>query len=464
MTGNHARKIEYLKKKASRISIREGAAYGLFDGFGLRYITPYALLLGMSNTLIGILISLPQMLGTLIQLLTLKFLEKGIHRRTIAWVGTSLQTLMWFPIIFLGWLHFNYNLNNMVISAGLMVFYSLMVIFGGIVGPAWSSWMGDIIPRQIGTYFGLRNRVVGFTTILAMLSAGLILQHFNRLGQPFMGFAIIFLIAFTGRALSSALLKRQYEPEFHPQKEYYFTIWQFIRKIPQSNFGKFVTYVALMQFAVYISSPFFAVFILEDLHFNYFQFTLITMTMPFVNMLLMPAWGRFADRFGNLRVVRLTGFCLPIIPALWVLAVFFIDRPVLAVLYLILVETLSGFAWAGFNLTTVNFIYDAVTRQRMAICVAYYNIFNGIGMFLGGLIGGLIADLPFQFHRFSALALVLMLSALIRLLVSAVMLPLIREVREVDHFDIKEARKRLAMLSPVDILRVLSLKLGNPRH
>ena len=59
MTGNHARKIEYLKKKASRISIREGAAYGLFDGFGLRYITPYALLLGMSNTLIGILISLP---------------------------------------------------------------------------------------------------------------------------------------------------------------------------------------------------------------------------------------------------------------------------------------------------------------------------------------------------------------------------------------------------------------------
>ena len=41
---------------------------------------------------------------------------------------------------------------------------------------------------------------------------------------------------------------------------------------------------------------------------------------------------------------------------------------------------------------------------------------------------------------------------------------LIREVREVDHFDIKEARKRLAMLSPVDILRVLSLKLGNPRN
>jgi hypothetical protein len=36
MTGNHARKNEYLKKKASRISIREGRRFGLFDGFGLR--------------------------------------------------------------------------------------------------------------------------------------------------------------------------------------------------------------------------------------------------------------------------------------------------------------------------------------------------------------------------------------------------------------------------------------------
>jgi len=64
----------------------------LFDGFGLRYITPYALLLGMSNALIGILISLPQMLGTSVQLLTLKLLDKGVHRKTISWIGTFLQT------------------------------------------------------------------------------------------------------------------------------------------------------------------------------------------------------------------------------------------------------------------------------------------------------------------------------------------------------------------------------------
>jgi hypothetical protein len=85
-------------------------------------------------------------------------------------------------------------------------------------------------------------------------------------------------------------------------------------------------------------------------------------------------------------------------------------------------------------------------------------------IFLCGLIGGQIADLPFHFHRFSALALVLLVSAVVRLLVAAGMLPLIREVREVEHFGIKEARERMTMFSAVDILRILSMKSGNPRR
>jgi MFS family permease len=154
---------------------------------------------------------------------------------------------MWFPIILLGWCIFG-NLPPDWF-AGFDGFLQLMVIFGGIVGPAWSSWMGDIIPRQIGTYFGVRNRVVGFTTICAMLGAGLILQYFNGIERPFSGFVIIFLIAFIGRLISSILLKRQYD-RLHPQKNIISRL-QFIHRIPQSNFGKFVAFVAPDAFALF---------------------------------------------------------------------------------------------------------------------------------------------------------------------------------------------------------------------
>jgi len=454
---------EALKHKARLISIREGAAFGVFDGCGLRYITPYALLLGLPNALIGPLITLPQMIGNLSQLITLKLLEKGFRRRTLAFTGTLLQTLMWIPLLVLGFTYFQWGVSLDWVAINLILFYSLMIVFGSAVGPAWSSWMGDILPQQVGEYFGWRNRIIGSVTIAAILGAGSLLQICSHAGHSFRGFVMIFLLAFAGRLYSAFLLKRQYEPVFQPQKEYYFTIWQFIRKIPQSNFGKFVVYVSLMWLGVGISAPFFAVYMLKDLHFNYMQFTLVTMTMPFVSMLLMPAWGKFADRYGNLKVVRISGFMIPALPLLWALSGFFRSYPVIAVAYLILVEVLSGFTWAGFNLASSNFIYDAVTRQRVAICVAYYNIFNGIGLFLGGLIGGQIAALTWHYREFSALVLVLLVSTMVRLLAALTMLPLIREVRDVARFGIRDARQKLAMFSALDLLRVITVKSPRPR-
>jgi hypothetical protein len=102
-----------------------------------------------------------------------------------------------------------------------MVFYSLMVIFGGIVGPSLEFLDGETSSRAksgLILAFAIGCRI---TTILAMLSAGLILQHFNRLGNP-LRVCDHFFDCFYGTRLSSALLKRQFEPEFLPQKEYLF--------------------------------------------------------------------------------------------------------------------------------------------------------------------------------------------------------------------------------------------------
>ena len=461
-TGN--RHAERLKQKARRISIREGGAFGIFDGFGLRYIIPYALLLQVSNAMIGILVTVPQLIGNFAQLLTLQLLARGYQRKTIASRSVLLQTSMWLPIVLLGVGYFGYGIQTGWIPWALVLFYSLMMIFGTSLGPAWSSWMGDIIPKEIGSYFGRRNRVVNLASISSMLLAGLILQSLARQARPFAGFVIIFSVAFLGRLVSGLLLRRQYEPQFVAQNEYFFTLGQFIRKIPQSNFGKFVTYVALMQLTTYISAPFFPVYMLRDLGFDYLHFTLVTMTLPFVSMLLMPAWGRFSDTYGNLKTVRICGLIIPFIPLLWSATAFFAGHRTLVLFYLFAVETLSGFAWAGFTLASTNFIYEAVTRQRMAICVAYFNIFSGTGIFIGGLAGGQLASLPNHFNLFSNLILVLLISAGLRLLVSVILLPLIREVRDVPDFGMQEARQRLAVLSAVELLRYLSLRSLNPRR
>lgn len=453
---------EKLKQKARIISVKEGAAYGVFDGFGLRYITPYALLLGAKNSHIGFLSSIPQLFGNISQLYTLRLMEKGFRRKHIAFVGVLIQALLWFPIIALGILHFFFGAHIHFLPTLLIIFYSLLIISGTLVNPAWSSWMSDIIPKEFGGYFGSRNRVVGIVTLVSMLTAGFVLEYFKKLSVPVFGFIILFLIAFMARSTSSFLLKRQYEPAFRPKKEYYFTIWQFMRKIPESNFGKFVAYAALINLTTSIASPFFAVYMLKDLRFSYVQFTIISIIVPFSTLIFMPAWGRFTDTYGNLKTLHICGYLVPIIPLLWCVSPLFHHHIVVLMMYLIIIESFSGIAWAGFILASGNFVYDAVTKQRVAICVAYFNIFNGFGVFVGASIGGLIASAPFQLFGVSVFILVFIISGIARLGVSSLMLPLIKEVRDVRYFGIKEVKEKLSMLSPNDVLRYFSMRNKNP--
>ena len=159
----------------------------------------------------------------------------------------------------------------------------------------------------------------------------------------------------------------------------------------------------------------------------------------------MPAWGKFADKYGNKKVLQLTGFFLPIVPLFWFATIFI--QPSLLVGYLFLIEAVTGVVWAGFNLAAGNFIYDAVSRQRIAICVSYFNIIAGIGVLLGSSLGGLISSLKFSFFGLSPILFVILLSAIVRFLVYILMGSKFQEVREVQPLGIKQAGEKIRHLS-----------------
>jgi hypothetical protein len=98
--------------------------------------------------------------------------------------------------------------------------------------------------------------------------------------------------------------------------------------------------------------------------------------------------------------------------------------------YLIPVQILSGFAWAGFNLASANFLYDASAPENRTRCIALFNAMNGGTICLGSLLGGYLAlHLP-PVLGYSLLTLFLV-SGLLRGLVAATLLRCISEVRRV---------------------------------
>lgn len=409
------------KKRTMGLSVKEGGAFSVMAGAGDAYIAPFALSVGANNLLIGLISSLPALFSPIAQIIGARMMENHSRKKIMA-VGTALQALMWLPIIALGLMHW-YGFSTAVPTI-LIITYTIYSIFGATGGPAWFSLLGDIVPARIrGKYFGKRNKVCTAVMITATVLAAFVLDYFKTKGLVLLGFSVLFFIAFIARAISAYLLNRYYDPPFKLEEGYYFSFWQFVKKAPTNNFGKFAIYTGMLYFTVLMAGPFFTVYMLKHLHFSYTTLMFVNISAPVFTLIFSPVLGKFADKYGNRELLKFGGIIIPSLPLFWL----FSGNP----WYLAFVpQLISGLGWAAFNLAASNFIYDTVTPQRRGICLTYFNIFINAGTFLGAAVGGIIATYaPIRFM--DNLLFIFLLSGILRGLASIIMLPKIKEVREV---------------------------------
>ena len=395
--------------KSLRSSFLDGTFFSVMFGFGDTYLNAYAIALKASSFQIGLLSSLPGLLSALIQIKTPEWTEKVGRSRMINW-GIFVQAGMWLPIILLPFF-FPHSAVPWLIA---MV--TLYLLCGALTGPAWGSIMSQYLPRKSrGKYFSWRSRIHGAITLAATFAAGYILTLFPR--QGITGFAVIFFVAMISRFISWYYLTKMYEPRLCAKPGASFTL-------RESNFVKFVFFIAATSFSVYLAAPFFAVYLLRELKFDYLSFTFITMVPTLATLATLGSWGRHTDRVGSIKVLQLTSLMIPLLPILWI----FSDEK----WYLVLIQALSGFAWAGFNLAASNFIYDAVSEEKRVRCISYFNLINGLGTFAGALLGGYLATrLPALYG--SVFFSVFLLSGICRMLARVLLLPSLKEVKAVEN-------------------------------
>jgi len=409
---------EDIIKKSLKNSIAEGSSYAVMDGLGNAYISPFAIAMKASNAEISALTSVPNLIAPFFQLKTASVLERVKSRKKIILMNVLMHAFLWLPMLFIPF--FFLDKGPLI----LIMVFSLSAIVSSFINPIWMSWIGDIVPENArGKYFGKRSEIVGFIGLVAMLLAGFFLDIFSK-EQVFIGFAILFGLAIIARLISAYFFQKIYEPKFVMKKKSEFSFLDFIKRMKESNFGRYTLYMMLINLVVMIASPFFTVYLLKELQLSYTWYTLVTIVSAVASLLSMPFWGRLTDRFGNVKVMKVTGMLVPFVPVLWLFST--------NVYYLMMIQIFTGFAWAGFSLSTGNFIFDVVSREKRAICVSYLNIFIGIGIFIGATLGGyLTTNLTISFMNIFLFAF--LVSAVLRLVVSASFLPMIKEVRTVDE-------------------------------
>jgi MFS family permease len=177
-----------------------------------------------------------------------------------------------------------------------------------------------------------------------------------------------------------------------------------------------------MNFAVNITGPYFTLYQLRELGMGYFTFVVLEAVSAVATLFAVTHWGQAADRVGNRKILLLTSLLIPFIPLLWI--------PSSNLFYLGVVQSFGGLAWAGFNLCSVNYLFDATHQRNRVRYLSYFNAGMGLTAGMGALSGGYLLHLLPSLHRSPILCLFL-ISGLLRLTVSLVFMPRVKEARKV---------------------------------
>ena len=192
-------------KKSLKYSIYDGVAFAIMDGMTSSFLTPFAVALNASVSLIAALTYVPQLVGAFIQLFAASVVEIVKDRRKIIVMSSLINAVLWIPLLLIPYATPNQKYL-------LILYVSIQALVSQLSNPIWNSLMGDIVPKyERGRFFGQRNKAVQAASFFAALAAGLILNYFSP-SNPFFGFAILFAIAFFGRIFSSAFRAMMHNP------------------------------------------------------------------------------------------------------------------------------------------------------------------------------------------------------------------------------------------------------------
>lgn len=404
-------------RESLRYSWKEGVAAQVSISAFDYFLIPYALFLGASTQQIGLLVAIPNFLSSVSMAFAVRAVAIAGTRHKLLSYASGLQAALLIPVIVLPFLPASITVKIFI----LIFLFSGFRMLGSLIGPSWGSLMSEYLPEgQRVQYLGWRSRMVAISGIVSTAFWGTLLYLLEFVSQS-VGFVAIFTGVVVTRFISFYLMSRMVDLPHEKNHAVPFSFAVFRERLRISNFAKFIYFVTTMTFATQLAAPYFSVYMLKHLKFDYLTYTAVQLASAIAGLIAFPLWGRNADIVGNAKILKSTAFIIPVLPLLWIFA----RDP----FTLILIELFSGFVWSGFGLCTSNFIYDAVAPEKRVRYLSYFNLINGGAAFAGASLGGYLGERLPSLFGYSLLTL-FAISAVLRFGASLFLSHKFQEVRE----------------------------------
>lgn len=378
--------------------VQHGLKYLLVDGIasqlmtsltGGAFLVAYALLLGASNTVIGIIASIAP-LTQILQIPAIYLIEITRRRKLLAVVAAICSRAFWFLIAALPWLA-GPNGSPMSIPL-LMLCLTLYSAFGTIQSCAFNSWKRDIVPEAImGRYLAKRLTVATALSAILTLGSGVVLDQGTQLfSSSLMLYSVLFAVGGIFGFVGAGALAQVPEPRMAPASgESLFRLlsepWR------DGNFRKLLMFLGSWNFAVNLAIPFFSVYMIKTLELPMAWVIGFSVSSQIANVVFYRIWGRLADRFTNKSVMSVSGLLFVLTIALWPF-VTLPDKYVLTVPLLVLIHVLAGISQAGVNLAAAGLALKSAPKGKATAFLAVNAIISGTAATIAPILAGIASD------------------------------------------------------------------------
>lgn len=373
--------LPWIMRNGVGIQVMETLAVGAI-------LTAFAVKLGASNFLIGLLAAIPH-LSQLAQIPAMLTVDRIPSRRKVyVWAGFVARP-MFLVIAFTVFIPSN-DLALAVIVAAFILRY----IAGAYLTCAWNPWMRDLVPdAMMGKVFGeRRKRMLGIGILVSLVAAGFIdlWAKFVPLPETY-AFGIVYSLAFFGGLYAVFASRRIADIESTPHAKEGSLMNRLREPFRQQNFRRLIVFLASWNFAINLAAPFFTVHMLKRMELSLTVVIALATLSQLAAYFTVNHWGEIADRFSNKSVLRV---CAP----LFILCIFlwtFTAMPEIHALtypLLILIHFATGLANAGVSLASGNITLKLAPRGNATAFLSASSIVNAIAAGTAAMVGGLTAD------------------------------------------------------------------------
>ncbi|PLS18809.1 MFS transporter [Bacillus sp. M6-12] len=357
--------------KNEKLSFYNGIASTASTNMVNGYIPLFAIsVLGATNNQMGLITSLPSIVGMLAVIPGAILLNRVSSKRNFTVISTLATRFLFMLILFIPFLAHSYAAWILVILIALLNFP------GSLSNLSWQSMIGDLIPSERrGEFFSSRNRYNTIAALAVTFLSGFFLNLFDK--KDAFPYQVLFIAGFIFAIFEVWYLFKHKEDGPKTEKDQQVSESNKKLSLEVFNYKPYIAFLVcalLFNFAAQMGWSIFSIYHIKEANATAMWFSLFSVTNQLAQIISIKWWANAADRWGNTMVLFAAAAGMATAPLLTILSV--------NLIYLTLINLWIGLFVSGTNLLLFNQLLKATPDAERTNYIANYTFLLAIVGFI----------------------------------------------------------------------------------